>query len=107
MSVTAEVMMPGPLHPDLFDEMTPIMVPAKVGLYTGVVSWVEPQCKPVVLIAPDMKTAEQWAKQDAENSLDPDACEIQVELNDPNDTDHDISEAPGEVWEAFNRRTQQ
>lgn len=81
-----EIMVPGPLYPDLFDGETPIMVPVKARVYQVELTfaYLEWTRGTVFVLAYDENDAEK-AAVDRLECEEEDACEIEVDCIDPLD----------------------
>lgn len=86
---------PGPMHPDLFDGETPIMVPRKLRAYRVPVKYhipvVEFESDTVVVFANDAEEAERIAIEVVKERADVDAEEFEAEDADELDN-HEITE---------------
>lgn len=72
------IMMAGPLHPDLFDGMTPIMIPMEGKAFSINASWVTRGEADFIVVANDKKQAEEIATilVDRESECEPDEIEF-------------------------------
>lgn len=95
-----EIYIPGPMHPDLFDGETPIMVPGEFSLFDVDISWTVTEIfeETFTVAALNEEDAAQLARKAAEHHNEGDGFEVQsIEIN----VDDDISDEDRELALAF------
>lgn len=105
--MTMTIMVPGPLHPDLFGGETPIMTAVKGRTFLIHASWVTRDDAHYTVVAKDEEQAEEIAEQLVEREANGTSCEIEfdtVELFNPeNVSAHDV-EVSQKILEEINAK---
>lgn len=76
------IMVPGPLHPDLFGGMTPIMTEVEVRAFEVAATWVEHHGRTLTVLARDEVEAKVLARRQAVSAATGDVEDFNVDLTD-------------------------
>lgn len=82
-----KIVVPGPLHPDFFDGMTPIMTEVEARAFEVEVTWVERHSRAPVVLARDQTEARALARRQVVSEADGDVDDLETSI--PYELDHE------------------
>ena len=85
--MTMTIMVPGPLHPDLFGGETPIMTAMKVRAFDVHATWNEPRSERYTVVAADEEQAQAVAERLVDDDCFDDAEGLNFDIEEIDDPD--------------------